>query len=257
MIKFFRNIRKKLAAENKSIIRNTNYFKYAIGEIFLVVVGILIALQVNNWNHAFQARKAERELIKNLVVDLQSDVKQLTEIIETNERRLMNMDSLLQYAGTDINSLESQSLLYLYARRSIMNYFPFNNQNRTMEKLSNNEIEIGKREVRDSIAYFQQHLIALNGQTDSYRNAIFAARPTMFKLFKYYQFTDSIYVADRKWSGKEFSRLNEDIDLQDEFFNYLASARGITRNYISEYWLKGHLRRTENLITLLKNEYQL
>ena len=46
MIKFFRKIRKNLLAEDNT----GKYFKYAIGEIFLVVIGILIALQINNWN---------------------------------------------------------------------------------------------------------------------------------------------------------------------------------------------------------------
>jgi Family of unknown function (DUF6090) len=46
MTKVFRNIRQKLAAENKVMA----YLRYAIGEIVLVVIGILIALQINNWN---------------------------------------------------------------------------------------------------------------------------------------------------------------------------------------------------------------
>ena len=46
MVKIFRNIRQKLASENKVMA----YLHYAIGEILLVVIGILIALQVNNWN---------------------------------------------------------------------------------------------------------------------------------------------------------------------------------------------------------------
>ena len=46
MIKFFRKIRQNLLIENKTV----KYFKYAIGEIILVVIGILIALQINNWN---------------------------------------------------------------------------------------------------------------------------------------------------------------------------------------------------------------
>ena len=46
MIKFFRKIRKNLLNEGKA----TKYFKYAIGEIILVVIGILIALRINNWN---------------------------------------------------------------------------------------------------------------------------------------------------------------------------------------------------------------
>ena len=46
MLRIFRNIRQKLAAENNI----AKYLRYAIGEIFLVVIGILIALQINNWN---------------------------------------------------------------------------------------------------------------------------------------------------------------------------------------------------------------
>ena len=46
MIKFFRKIRQNLLSEGKT----GKYFKYAIGEILLVVIGILIALQINNWN---------------------------------------------------------------------------------------------------------------------------------------------------------------------------------------------------------------
>ena len=46
MIKFFRNIRQILIMENNT----SKYLKYAIGEIVLVVIGILIALQINNWN---------------------------------------------------------------------------------------------------------------------------------------------------------------------------------------------------------------
>jgi len=46
MIPFFRKIRKKMADDNKPL----KYMRYAIGEIVLVVIGILIALQINNWN---------------------------------------------------------------------------------------------------------------------------------------------------------------------------------------------------------------
>ena len=46
MLKIFRNIRKQLLSENKTF----QYLKYAFGEIVLVVIGILIALSINNWN---------------------------------------------------------------------------------------------------------------------------------------------------------------------------------------------------------------
>ena len=50
MAKLFNSIRKKLINDKPSTTRTANYLKYAIGEIILVVIGILIALQVNNWN---------------------------------------------------------------------------------------------------------------------------------------------------------------------------------------------------------------
>ncbi|WP_319480943.1 DUF6090 family protein [uncultured Draconibacterium sp.] len=60
MIRFFRKIRLKLLSENK--IRQ--YLKYAIGEIVLVVIGILIAVQINNWN---QSRKDDQILNEYLI----------------------------------------------------------------------------------------------------------------------------------------------------------------------------------------------
>jgi len=62
MIKFFRHIRRKLINENKM----GKYFKYAIGEILLVVIGILIALQINNWNENRKETAEIRAILENL-----------------------------------------------------------------------------------------------------------------------------------------------------------------------------------------------
>lgn len=67
MLKFFRSIRQKLLSENKY----NKYFKYAIGEIFLVVVGILIALQINNWNQNRLLTNQEHKLLLELKTDLE------------------------------------------------------------------------------------------------------------------------------------------------------------------------------------------
>jgi len=55
MIKFFRKIRQKLLTENKF----SKYLLYAFGEIILVIIGILIALSINNWN---EEKKLEQEV---------------------------------------------------------------------------------------------------------------------------------------------------------------------------------------------------
>tara|TARA_R110000744_G_C19329112_1_gene558379 strand:+ start:115 stop:930 length:816 start_codon:yes stop_codon:yes gene_type:complete len=78
MIKFFRKIRQNLLMENKT----GKYFKYAIGEIVLVVIGILIALQINNWNNEQNRIKSETIILKQLISDLtksQAELKKYEE----------------------------------------------------------------------------------------------------------------------------------------------------------------------------------
>jgi hypothetical protein len=74
MIKFFRKIRQNLLMENKT----GKYFKYAIGEIILVVIGILIALQINNWNENRKNSINEKALLANTINDLDADKKRFT-----------------------------------------------------------------------------------------------------------------------------------------------------------------------------------
>ena len=69
MIKFFRNIRQKLLSQGKT----ANYLKYAIGEIVLVVIGILIALQINNWNETRKENKKENYLLTQLQKEFKAD----------------------------------------------------------------------------------------------------------------------------------------------------------------------------------------
>ena len=69
MIKFFRQIRKSLIEKNQM----GKYFKYAVGEILLVVIGILIALQINNYNELRKNRNLESEYIERLLEDLKED----------------------------------------------------------------------------------------------------------------------------------------------------------------------------------------
>lgn len=74
MLKFFRRIRKRLIARNK--VRN--YLLYALGEIFLVVIGILIALQINNRNEEKKDREFEREILLLINQNLENDSKMIS-----------------------------------------------------------------------------------------------------------------------------------------------------------------------------------
>ncbi|WP_445383062.1 DUF6090 family protein [Robiginitalea sp. IMCC43444] len=74
MIQFFRKLRHKFLTENKF----SKYLLYAIGEILLVVIGILIALQVNNWNNERDNRQKEITILKEIQRNLETNVMQFT-----------------------------------------------------------------------------------------------------------------------------------------------------------------------------------
>jgi len=92
MIKFFRRIRQNLISEN----RFRNYLLYAIGEIILVVIGILIALSINNWNEIRKQRLQEKDYYCKLLEDLNQDVIQIEQHIEANKQRILSSNKLIQ-----------------------------------------------------------------------------------------------------------------------------------------------------------------
>ncbi len=106
MIKFFRKIRQRLLTENKF----SKYLLYAIGEIVLVVIGILIALQINNWNEHQKVIKAEKEILKNLTQEFQSNKgelqRQKTIVIKTFESNRL----LMSYFGKEKRHLQGMNM---------------------------------------------------------------------------------------------------------------------------------------------------
>lgn len=86
------------------------YFKYAIGEILLVVIGILIALQVNNWNEVRKNRNQERNFLVRLQADLNTDVENISSSIRANKIRMQRAEFLL--ATIDEPQLVEDSATY-------------------------------------------------------------------------------------------------------------------------------------------------
>ena len=91
MIKFFRKIRQNLLMENKT----GKYLKYAIGEIMLVVIGILIALQINNWNDTRKLQKQEIQILNELKSDLLKTKKEIESTVPRHKRIIKSTHWLL------------------------------------------------------------------------------------------------------------------------------------------------------------------
>jgi len=176
MISFFRKIRQGLLAES----RLSKYLLYALGEILLVVIGILLALQINTWNKERDDRLEERGLLLRLEKELNRDLKEIEEVKNDSEVRILLalpvLDSLGQnngqqvrnwtyygqakktYSGTsEVNGLSlGQSLFYVLARNK------FNPSRITFDEMQST----GKLALLRSDALriaLQQHYSDLNG----------------------------------------------------------------------------------------------
>jgi hypothetical protein len=105
MIPFFRKIRKKMADDKKPL----KYMRYAIGEIILVVIGILIALQVNNWNEQRKERNFELKMLKEIRYELIKDTIYFNALLKLRVRRLGatvdTINSFLKNGKTENDSI--------------------------------------------------------------------------------------------------------------------------------------------------------
>ena len=134
MIKFFRKIRYNVMEQNKT----GKYFKYAIGEIILVVIGILIALNINNWNSNRIERNSDYQLINALITDLKLK----------NEEVLSDLDygkSMIQKTKTitgnwSINRrIDSVNLKYSIDKLGEDGWF-FNDKSPVLDGLTNSDL---------------------------------------------------------------------------------------------------------------------
>jgi len=120
MIPFFRRIRKQLADDNKPI----KYTRYAIGEIVLVVIGILIALQINNWNVKKNQQENIEEYAKLLIQDLEEDIVMvdinMTMIIEISNKIDSLIHSVQNKKTEDISNIDFLCLTWNLLYRPYM-----------------------------------------------------------------------------------------------------------------------------------------
>ena len=106
MLTIFRKVRQALLIRNKF----TTYLLYAVGEIFLVVIGILIALQINSWNREQQDREQEQQILSQLSKEYRSNLAQIEDKIEIRNEVLNSCFRLLQYQKMDPARISGDSL---------------------------------------------------------------------------------------------------------------------------------------------------
>ncbi len=151
MIHFFRKERWRLAQDNQFL----KYGRYAIGEIVLVVLGILIALYINNWNQEQNDRKFELEMLKEVSNSLRADKDYLEWSIKRNETKDKGLQAMLQMVESSQEYPDSV-LLKTYNEATTRLSFSYNMggyesiKSVGFDKISNEKVRAGLIEMYES-----------------------------------------------------------------------------------------------------------
>ncbi|WP_432410539.1 hypothetical protein [Rasiella sp. SM2506] len=147
MIKFFRKIRQKMLTENKF----SRYLIYAIGEIFLVVIGIYIAIQFNNWNIANQNKNVTSNNIELLIASLEKDSIAFNKMqisIEKDKARVSNFEFRLNKPSTNLDTLIK---IVRYEYKPVIGLLNFDNDNTYDALVQSGEINLLNRELKNEV----------------------------------------------------------------------------------------------------------
>ena len=235
-------------------IRASKYFKYAIGEIILVVVGILIALQINNWNSNRIQKVETLEICKRLLIENELNKLELESTIKQYENVLNTETSLLKMMGKDYKSKDQRTVdsLVSYAlTHTSYNY----KQSVLNQSLSGNQLSIASKELKNlvfSLSSYVNDIVGNEKNLGLYNNDyMIRTLQSQFSIRN----MDVSFSPSMKGIGK--SNLVKDplVILSDfEFENILDNKLFLDQRLYNMY--KDFLNVLNNLSTLLEKEIE-
>ncbi|GAA4311761.1 hypothetical protein GCM10023115_32460 [Pontixanthobacter gangjinensis] len=177
MLRFFRKIRQRLLAENKF----RKYLLYALGEITLVVIGILIALAINNWKEDRIVEKREEFYLQGLKDEFEQNRIKLQNLIEVNRLNYQNSKKIASLIGNS-EDLENEEQLSEMLYNSFSYEIAYNPNNSLLNELINSGRleDISSAELRKHLTAWDSYILSLRNQ----ENALKAQREEVVNLFR-------------------------------------------------------------------------
>ncbi len=238
MIKFFRKIRKKLIEQGKT----TDYLKYAIGEIILVVIGILIALQINNWNEGRKAKLAEANFFENILLDLEKDEAKHRYYETFHTKRIEYLDTLLTYVRNPNRTMGIEKF-GMYVEPLFYVVDPTNN-NTTFEsaKTSGTFNNLREKEIIKDLSQYYADFTLIDKSFSSISRLIETQfEPLMYTLPEGYMTKETGKLVISEGSVQEFYKKVASIK---DYRNETADYEKILRTPSMENYLIGDLGRS-------------
>ena len=226
MINFFRKIRHQSFTGNKI----SKYLLYALGEIFLVVIGILIALQVNNSNTQRKNEEIKQVYLKSLIVELNTSLDLYNYFRGVNENRIAGYDFIFETINDKNAHPDSiqKALTETYQLIGIVELVPTAFQ----ELLNSDNFQLFDKELRDEILTYynglQRFVNTINVVLDDVRE---------FRL-KWYQSIDLAYMKGFKtWEGSSLINWQKNPD-SPQFIkatNFIATRKMANEDILREF----------------------
>jgi len=165
--------------------RTGRFISYAIGEILLVVIGILIALQIDNWNDERLERKLEREYLASMLYDLEVDTREIEEKVAGNAKLLDGLGRLLVLLGTPGEDPKHDRQMFIHALVYTYWYLTpdFSELTMTQLKSSGNLLLIRDKEIRDAMLRYAQAIEKSRYQFEEMKNYFHVIEATQKELF--------------------------------------------------------------------------
>ena len=207
MIKFFRRIRQRLLSEN----RVRKYLLYAIGEIILVVIGILIALQINNWNDSLKERTSEKKILMEILSNLEQDLVEIQSDISV-------MDSV-NNGGKDVaqflmnESVPSENFFSDISKLRVNPHFDPNKSGYNL--LVSKGVEIIRNDsLRGNISKLYESLYTYYYRYEEERTQFKLSQinPVLLKYFEWDPLTELTFFGLLRISTSSYSALRDDPD---------------------------------------------
>ena len=235
MIKFFRKIRKRLLAENKY----NKYLIYATGEIALVMIGILLALQVNNWNEFQKDRKIEKQALENLVENMNLNINHTEHKIARIQDGNKSCQIILAAIKTSNHTVDT---LGIHFHEALINHSNLLLTSGAYEALKNIGFEIIRNEIlKKEIINLHENTYLQLGRNQKWGEEV---RPDFDNYFIHH-FTGN---GDRAWIPRNYDEV-----LKDPYFLGLIDVANRQRNFIKKRYLET-LVETKRVSELIKDE---
>jgi hypothetical protein len=249
MIPFYRKIRKNLADDNQFL----KYSRYAIGEIVLVVVGILIALQINNWNKSNEKNELKSVYLNRLINDIKKDTSNIEFVrseIEINQKVIQALVTKIN-AVSDLEELDT--LFHNYFERGwiISEFVPTSNTYTDLSQTGNMNI-FNNPDLIDEVIQYYSYMTQVENSNNVNKNWIIPIDQEVAKLTAAFELDPSTRVL--------FAHKNK----ADALRNLNMNNELIERNAAGHYWINQSL--SDNLLAMkdlcidllqnLENEYQ-